>query len=257
MEGKSVVIITTYCPSMNIIYNALKGHLPVKKVIAEDPESRTRVFFRRIRRLGIITVIGQSLFKLCIIPYLKLSSRKRLLRIAGEYSLDESPVDPGNIIRVRSINSEEAKIALKSLEPDVVAVYGIRVISKNVLQSVSAKFVNLHMGIAPAFRGLASIYWALVRDGDDACGVTVHLVDKGIDTGAIIRQKTFRVSKEDSFVTYNLIALAEGLPVFKTALREILEGRAEIRRQSKDNSRLYSDPTLGQYLSNVIRKGIR
>ncbi len=257
MTGKAVVLLTSRLRLLNILYNALKEGLDIRKVVVEDSESRTKTFFRRLKRLGVATVIGQILFKLCIISCLKLSSRKRLRELAEIYNFNYAPVDAANIIRVKSINSDEAIAVIKRLDPDLVAVYGARIISERVLRSIPARFVNLHLGIAPAFRGLCTIYWALVHGNDNACGVTVHFVDTGIDTGPILEQKTFSPTKRDNFITYDLMGLGEGLPVFKRALAEVLDGRAQIKQPAFSHSRLWTHPTLWTYVSNAISRGIK
>jgi len=242
---------------MNILYNALKEGLDIKKMVVEDPEPRINIFFRRLKRLGAATVIGQNLFKLCIIPFLKIASRERMRELAEIYGFNFAPVEAADIIRVKSINSDEAIAVLKRLEPDVVAVYGVRIISEKVIRSIPAPFVNLHLGMAPAFRGLCTIYWALVQANDNACGVTVHFIDKGIDTGPILNQKTFTPTKKDTFITYDWLGLGEGLPVFKTALAEVLDGQARIKQPAFNHSKLWSHPTLWAYLSNSITRGIK
>jgi len=257
MKGKSVVLVTGHLRLMNILYNALKEGLTIKKIILEDPEPRADIFFRRLKRLGVVTVIGQNLFKLVVIRCLKSNSRERMRKLSEEYNFNPAPVDAADILRVKSINSDEAIALLKRLEPDVVAVCGARVISERVLQSIPARFVNLHLGIAPAFRGLCTIYWALVHGNDNACGITVHFIDKGIDTGPILEQKTFSPGNRDNVATYDWMALGEGLPVLKSVLADVLDGRAWTKQSTFGESRLWTYPTLWAYMSNAISRGIK
>jgi folate-dependent phosphoribosylglycinamide formyltransferase PurN len=72
---------------------------------------------------------------------------------------------------------------LKAINPDLVIVNGTRIISKKVLSSINSKFVNIHVGITPKYRGVHGTYWALVNNDVENSGVTVHFVDEGIDTG--------------------------------------------------------------------------
>lgn len=257
MKGKSVVLVTGRQSMMNIVYNALKDGLVIKKIVVEGPELRADIFFRRLKRLGIVTVIGQNLFRLFVIRCLRLNSHQRMRELSKKYNFDLTPVDATDIIRVTSINSNEAITLLKQLEPDVVAVCGARVISERVLMSIPARFVNLHLGIAPAFRGLCTIYWALVHGNDNACGITVHFIDKGIDTGPILEQKTFSPGKKDNFATYDWMALGEGLPVLRSVLADVLDGRVQTKQSTLGDSRLWTYPTLWAYMSNAIGRGIK
>jgi len=70
--------------------------------------------------------------------------------------------------------------------PDVVVVNGTRIIAEKVLHSVPATFLNTHSGITPLYRGAHGGYWALVKKDRANCGVTIHVVDAGIDTGGIV-----------------------------------------------------------------------
>lgn len=62
----------------NIIYHALKNDFNIEKVIVEQPVPKSIFLKGRIRKLGLIKVLGQILFKLIIVPYLCLSSKRTL-----------------------------------------------------------------------------------------------------------------------------------------------------------------------------------
>ena len=63
------------------------------------------------------------------------------------------------------------------------------------LGSLGCPVVNVHAGITPRYRGVHGGYWALAERHPEWVGTTVHLVDPGIDTGAILAQATFDVSR--------------------------------------------------------------
>ncbi len=54
------------------------------------------------------------------------------------------------------------------------------------------RVVNVHPSLLPAFPGIAAIEQALDY-GAKVTGVTVHLVDEGVDTGAILAQRSVAV----------------------------------------------------------------
>ena len=58
-------------------------------------------------------------------------------------------------------------------------------IKENILNDVSFKIINAHPGYLPKHRGLDSNLWA-IQDGDPV-GVTTYIVDKGLDTGPILK----------------------------------------------------------------------
>ena len=55
------------------------------------------------------------------------------------------------------------------------------------------RVVNVHPSLLPAFPGLHAIEQA-IDAGVDVTGVTVHLVDEGLDTGPVLRQETVAVA---------------------------------------------------------------
>ena len=107
----------------------------------------------------------------------------------------------------------------------VVVVNGTRIIARRVLEASDAVFINTHCGITPEYRGVHGGYWALYRSDPENCGVTVHLVDPGIDTGGILAQQRIEPGPHDNFVTYPYLQLAAGLPLLVEAVGSALEGR--------------------------------
>ena len=151
------------------------------------------------------------------------------------------------LTRVPSVNSPECIAELRRLAPDVVVVNGTRIIAKKVLQAITCPFLNTHAGITPLYRGVHGGYWALANNDPAHCGVSVHLVDAGIDTGGIVHQALIHPTAEDNFTTYPLLQLAAGLPLLVQAVREALAGTLHVQPPPAGASRLWSHPTLAQY----------
>jgi len=257
MNNKKVVILAGAKEITNIIYNALKDDLEIEKVIIEQPISRAKFLKRRLEKLGVWTVVGQILFKLLIVPFLRVTSLKRYKELKAEFNFDTTPIESTKVVRVPSVNSEQTKKLLKELQPGCVAVTGTRIISSEVLECVAAKFINIHVGITPLYRGVHGAYWALVEDNRKACGVTVHLVDAGIDTGNILERGIIEPTAEDNFVTYGLHQLAVGIPLLKKATRDVLENRVETKPNPEGKSKLWSHPTIWEYLWYRFRYGVK
>ena len=240
--------------STNIIYHALEKEFPLTAIILEEPVSKIEFLKKRIKNLGIWKLTGQIFFQLIIVKFLDLVTAKRKKEILQQYEMNNSGLPAAMIIPVSSVNDDRCLQALKDIAPDLVIVNGTRIISKQVLDAIPAKFINIHAGITPMYRGVHGAYWALVNNDAVHCGVTIHLVDPGIDTGAIIAQQVIPLSKKDNFVSYPLLQLGEGIPLLKKAISDIQQNRlAFIDRPGQ--SRLWSHPDFFQYLYYRILKG--
>ncbi|MGN6267667.1 MAG: formyl transferase [Ginsengibacter sp.] len=233
--------------STNILFHALKNDFEIEAVILERPVAPNELLKKRIKKLGWLKVAGQLLFQLSIAKILKSTSRKRNEEILKEYGLENTIVPENKIIKVTSVNSSECIEALRKMKPELIIVCGTRIISKSVLESLPVKFMNIHAGITPKYRNVHGGYWAIVNDDVENCGVTVHLVDEGIDTGTIIYQQKIPVTKRDNFATYPVLQLAEGIIYLKRAINDVFENKLILQKNNLE-SRLWYHPTIWQYI---------
>lgn len=257
MKDKTLVILALRKESTNIIYNSLKRDFQIEKIIIERPISKILFLKRRIKKLGLTKVFGQILFRLIAVPYLNLFSYKRIQELKKSFGLVDKSIGMSKIINISSVNSDTAMRMLKEINPDLVIINGIRIISERIFNCVPAKFINLHMGITPLYRGVQGAYWALVENNQKACGVTIHFVDSGVDTGKILQQGLIKPEPEDNLVTYPLLQLAVGIPLLKKAIRDIFENRVEIKLPPEGPSRLWFHPTVWEYIWYRVHLGVK
>jgi phosphoribosylglycinamide formyltransferase-1 len=73
----------------------------------------------------------------------------------------------------------------------------MRVLKGNFLRAFEGRIVNIHPSLLPSFPGLEA--WKQALDhGVKVTGCTVHFVDGGVDSGAIIGQQTVPVLDHDT-----------------------------------------------------------
>lgn len=254
---RPIVLLAGEGPTARIVCHALRREFGPIEVILEDRPSRLGMLRRRLRTLGPATVAGQVLFQSMVRPMLAWAGSRRIEAIKRAHGLDDAPID-GPIRRVESVNSPEARRVLRELDPAVVAVVGTRLLSAETLACTPAPFINTHGGITPLYRGWHGGYWALAEGRPDLAGTTVHLIDRGIDTGPVLGQGTFAVSRSDSFATYPYLHAAAGLPVLIGAIRRALAGDVSADSNPRQlPSALRSHPTLWGYLGRRITAGVR
>ena len=85
-----------------------------------------------------------------------------------------------------SINSERVLNALLGAKCDYVAVFGCGIINDDIISQFNGRIINAHQGLSPYYRGSATNFWPFVNNELQFVGVTMHYIDKGIDTGNII-----------------------------------------------------------------------
>lgn len=239
-------------------FNAMKKHYQVV-VILENKPSKKKLIKNRFKKLGLKKVIGQLMFQVFIQKTLHIISKKRIEKIKQEYDLDSKPIPVSACHYVTSINHNAARQLLKGYQPKVVVVAGTRIIKSSVLNCVQTPFINMHMGITPQYRGVHGAYWALCCQDTANCGVTIHYVDKGVDTGSIIYQTIIQPASDDNFVTYPIVQLAKGLPLLIQAVDLIVkdEELITIEEYYEKTSRLWYHPTIFEYLKYWLAIGVK
>lgn len=230
-------------------------------LITEDPPLKLEFFKKRIKKYGILKVSGQILFFIIIIPILKLKSKKRIEDILkrNNYLLSDEKIRINkNYFHFKNINFDEVRKKILEINPDVIVVNGTRIIKNNILScKENILFINMHSGITPKYRGVHGGYWALVNSDYENCGVTIHQVDLGIDTGNILSQKRIKITKEDTLLTYPYLQFELGLKEEIKILDKIEKKKTIERKNNKLESKLYSHPTLAEYLYNFFIKKVK
>lgn len=94
---------------------------------------------------------------------------------------------------------EKNIIALKEQKPDliIVAAYG-KILPKNVLNLPGFGAINVHASLLPKFRGPSPIQNAIL-DGVSNSGVTIMLMNEGIDSGDILREKKVALNQDETY----------------------------------------------------------
>ena len=78
---------------------------------------------------------------------------------------------------------------------EFIISYGYRhIISDQILSHFSLRAVNLHISFLPYARGAHPNFWSIAEDSPT--GVTIHLLDKGLDTGNILFQREVYIDRD-------------------------------------------------------------
>ncbi len=87
----------------------------------------------------------------------------------------------------------EAAKKLTQAGCDLICLAGfMRLVKRPLLNAFPSRIMNIHPSLLPAFPGVAAWEQAIAADAKET-GVTVHLVDEGMDTGPIILQESLPI----------------------------------------------------------------
>jgi hypothetical protein len=114
--------------------------------------------------------------------------------------------------------------AHKKAGVDLICLAGfMRIISPWFVNRWKGKMINIHPSLLPAYKGLQT-HRAVLAAGETFTGCTVHYVDEGVDTGAIILQAKVPVEPGDTEEILAARVLKEEHRIYPEAVRLIATG---------------------------------
>ncbi len=92
---------------------------------------------------------------------------------------------------------------VRDINPDYIfSVYYRQILPKSLLSSAKFSSINIHPSLLPKYRGPVPTAWA-IENGEKHFGITIHLMDEGIDTGDILVQEKYPIlDNETGFELY-------------------------------------------------------
>lgn len=102
------------------------------------------------------------------------------------------------VLQPERIKHETFIRQLESLSPSAVVVvaYG-QILPPEILNLPRYGCINVHASLLPAYRGAAPVNWAIVN-GENRTGITIMLMDKGMDTGPVLLQEQMDIKPDDT-----------------------------------------------------------
>ena len=128
----------------------------------------------------------------------------------------------------REAQDRRIAAALQDRKVELVCLAGyMKLLTPELLSAFPGRILNVHPALLPAFPGLEPQRKAL-EYGVRYTGVTVHLVDAGVDTGPIVLQAVVPVHPDDTPETLSDRVLKEEHRIYLEAIRLFLEGRLRV-----------------------------
>lgn len=134
-------------------------------------------------------------------------------------------------IEVEGVRADEGFAALDATQPDalVVVAYG-EILTPDVLDIPALGAVNVHFSLLPRWRGAAPVQRAIL-EGDERTGVTVMLMDEGMDTGPILATAETAIGPDEDTGSLGARLAELGAPLLVETLRAFAAGSVRPRPQ--------------------------
>lgn len=106
-----------------------------------------------------------------------------------------------SILQPKTVREADFLEELKKLNPEaiVTAAYG-QLLPSDIIHLPKLGCLNIHASLLPKYRGAAPINWAIIN-GEKKTGITMMLMDEGMDTGPILLQREEAIRDEDTAAT--------------------------------------------------------
>ena len=153
-----------------------------------------------------------------------------ILDRARERQLDAEFIAPGKFRTKLDEEAEQAYVRrLTEARVDLIVLAGfMRILKGEFLRVFANRVINIHPALLPAFPGLEA--WKQALDyGVKVTGCTVHFVDQGIDSGAIIAQETVPVLGEDTAATLHERIQQAERKLYPQVVGALAAGRIQVK----------------------------
>lgn len=135
-----------------------------------------------------------------------------------------------------SLKSPDILEEISDLSPDVIVVvaYG-KILPQEVLAIPVRGCINVHPSLLPKHRGPSPIASAILA-GDEVTGVSIMLMDAGMDSGPILAQASHPISREDTTGSLTGILAEKGAVLLLETLPKWLAGEVQPRPQDEETA---------------------
>jgi methionyl-tRNA formyltransferase len=130
-----------------------------------------------------------------------------------------------------SLRDPDALAALRSLTAEAfVAVAFGQILRPEVLEIPPKGVLNVHPSLLPRWRGASPIPSAILA-GDNETGVSIMLMDEGLDSGPILAQERCEILEDDSALTLGRRLAEQGGRLLASTLRDWIGDRITPKAQ--------------------------
>jgi len=151
-------------------------------------------------------------------------------------------------------NAELIKKIIK-LKPDLIISYGCSLIKNELIDEFKNKFINLHLGLSPYYKGSATNFWPIVNNELQFLGGTFMYIDKGIDSGPIIHQFRANLKNKENIHTIGCKIIIKSIKELKKIILNLKNIKSKKQWKTKF-IKIYKRSDLNLKALNKAKKNL-
>lgn len=255
-EPLKIIVLTTKLPEDIWLINTIADVCRIEGIIFPRGEryreyGLAHVLKNRFRRIGFFALVNQALMVLYRYIFERRKDNRAYKELFNSKPSRYIEKDDIDILEVKEVNSDEVRNFILSKAPQLVVVSGAPLLNKRIIEAAEGRIINLHPGFAPEYRGRYGCFWPIYNREPELVGATVHYVDSGIDTGAILIQQQVDYYTDDTLkiITYRQHQL--GGELLKNCLANFDELAAKAYHKTDCANKNYLTPGLTHYLEGM------
>jgi|SRR5581483_9766089 len=178
-----------------------------------------------------------------LLPVLQSSLHTSITNIAWQRNIP--------VWEVTSMSAPETINLFSQYRPDAMCVACFSLyIPRSILDIPRLGCLNVHPSLLPANRGPDPLFWTF-HEGQHETGVTIHMMDEGLDTGPIVAQERVTVPDGITYAQLEAECAALGGKLLARSLWQLYHGTAMLIPQDETKSSYLPMPTDKDYTVNA------
>lgn len=213
-----IVCLSTLGVSTSYIVEQLLGSFPEMQLIRLNYQPPARSAWKRLRRISLARTWRRLEERLYYSRYYERGGNEVRRLLYGERVVPELPAVTE--LPTSLVNHRSTAEFIRSLNPDVMITVGAPLLKPHIFTIPRRGTINVHFGIAPHYRGEETLFWPLYYRDEQQLGVTIHQIDRGIDTGPTLAHGYVEVDNDDTQWTLEAKAARLGANLLVDLLHE-------------------------------------
>jgi hypothetical protein len=159
-----------------------------------------------------------------------------------------------------AVNVPAIAATIDAHDADALVAYGCSLVRGRLLAAYEGRFLNVHLGLSPYYRGSGTNFWPLVNGEPEFVGATFLHMDAGVDTGVVIHQMRAEVELGDSPASIGHRVISRMVAPFASIIRNLHHLEPMPQLPMPQNARYYREkdfsPDATRQLYNRFRSGL-